>query len=107
MAGKYSYLKERVALYFVAKTIKVDKWVPILLSPIGARTYSFLHDLVAPVVPGTLPFGWNSEELTSNFQPRRLVIAESFQFHSHLQAVHVDESIAEFDAALRNLTTNW
>ena len=69
MAEKYSHLKEflpdedsigaylkRASLYFVANGIKEDKQVPILVSSIAARTYSLLCDLVAPAVPGTLPF---------------------------------------------------
>ena len=77
MARKYDYLKEflpdddsigayleRVALYFKENDIEEDKQVPILLSSIGARTYSLLRDLVAPVVPGTLAFDRISEVLT-------------------------------------------
>ena len=47
---------EHATLYFVANDIEEDKQVPILLSAIGAPTYSLLCDLVAPVVPDTLPF---------------------------------------------------
>ena len=84
--------------------IEQDKRVPILLSSIGARTYSLLRDVVAPDVPGTLPFDRISEVLTSHFQPRRLVIAERCHFHWPVQAM--DESIADFDdAALRKLAT--
>ena len=59
---------------------------------------------MAPDVPGTLQFDRISEVLTFHFQPRRLVIAERFHFHKHIQAVN--ESIAEFDAVLRNLATH-
>ena len=67
MAGKYGHLKEflpdedsigayleRASLYFVANGIEADKRVPILLSSIGAWTYSLLRDLIAPDVPSTL-----------------------------------------------------
>ena len=40
---------------------------------------------------------------TSHFQPIRLVIAERINFHRCVQAM--EESIADFDAALRKLTT--
>ena len=76
---------------------------PSSLSSIGARTYLLLRDPFAPDVPGMLPFDRVSEVLTSHFQPRRLVIAERFDFHRSIQAV--GESIAEFDAALQNLET--
>ena len=80
------------------------KQVPIFLSSIGGQTYSLLRDLVAPKSPGELSFAELSEMLSSHFQPRRLVIAERFQFHRRAQAS--DESIAEFDAALRKLATH-
>ena len=44
-------------LYFVAIGIEEDKRVPMLLSSIAAQTHLILRDLVAPDVPGTLPFG--------------------------------------------------
>ena len=37
-------------------SIKEDKQVPILLSSIGAQTYSLIRDLVAPKTPGSLSF---------------------------------------------------
>ena len=94
-----------MALYFKASGVEGDKQVPTLLSSIEARTNSLLRDLVAPTVPGTLTFEGISEVLTSRLQPRRLVMAERFHFYRHVQAM--DESIAQFDAALRNLTTHW
>ena len=42
-----SYL-ERVELYFVANDTNSDKKVPVFLSAVGAQTYSFLRDLLAP-----------------------------------------------------------
>ena len=86
MAGKYGHLKEfapdedsigayleLVSLYFVANGIEEDKRVPNLLSSIGARNYSPSRNLVAPDVPGTIPFHRISEVLISHFQPRRLI----------------------------------
>ena len=88
-------------LYFAANDIEEDKQVLILLSSIGAQTYSLIRDLVTPKTPGNLTFAQIVEVLTSHFQPKRLVIAERFHFHKRVQAS--DESIAEFDAALRKL----
>ena len=114
MTGRYRCLKEfrpdedsiqaylEVAtLYLAANDIEEDKQVPILLSSIGAQTYSLIRDLVAPKTLGRLSFAQIVEVLTSHFQPKRLVIAERFHFHKRVQAA--DESIAEFDAALRKL----
>ena len=96
---------EHASLYFVANGVDEGKRVPILLSSIGARTYSLLRDLVAPDVPGTLPFDRISEVLTSHFQPKCFVIVERLHFHRRVQAM--DESIANFDAALRKLATYY
>ena len=43
---------ELSSLYVKANDIAEDKQVPILLSSIGAGTYSLLRDLVAPNSPG-------------------------------------------------------
>ena len=116
MLGKYGLLKEflpdedsigayleHASLYFVVNGIKEDRRVRILLSSIGARTYSLLRDLIAPVLPGTLPFDQISEVLASHIQPRHLVIAERFHFNRGVQTV--EENSAKFDAALRKLAT--
>ena len=116
MAGKYSQLKEFLpdedsigaylecaSQYFVGNDIEKDKQVPILLSSIGAKTYSLRWELVVPVLPGTLPFDWFMEVLTSHIQSRRLEIVERFHFHRHVQVV--DKSIAYFNAALQKLAT--
>ena len=44
---------ESVQLYFTANEVDDDKQVPILLSSIGAPTYSVLSDLLAPDAPST------------------------------------------------------
>ena len=95
---------ELASLYFKANDIEEGKQVPIFLSSIGAQTYSLLRDLVAPSSPGELSFAELSGVLSSHFQPRRLVIAERFQFHRRAQAAN--ESITEFDATLRKLATH-
>ena len=92
---------ERVTLYFTANAIPAAKQVPILLSSIGASTYSLLADLVAPQLPSEKSFAEISQVLRNHFEPTRAVIAERFYFHKRDQAA--GESIAEFDAALRKL----
>ena len=95
---------ERVALYFTANDVDNAKRVPILLSSIGAPTYALLSDLVAPNPPSDKSFAEISEILRSHFEPKRSVIAERFHFHKREQAV--EESIADYDAALRKLATH-
>ena len=42
---------ERVELYFAANDVAEEKKVPMLLSVIGAKTYSVLRSLVPPATP--------------------------------------------------------
>ncbi len=90
---------EQVNLYFTANEVPEAKQVPILLSSIGAPTYALLRDLLAPSALAEI-----SATLTQHFEPKRAVIAERFHFYKRDQAV--GESVAEFDAVLRNLATH-
>ena len=98
-----SYL-ERVQLYFDANNVAQTKHVPILLSSLGAQTYSLLSDLAAPDLPSTKSFDDISVLLRAHYEPKRAIIAERFHFHKREQ--RGDETIAEFDAALRRLATH-
>ena len=95
---------ERASLYFAANEIAADKKVPILLSSIGAPTYALLSDLLAPTSPGDKSFDEITAALRNHFEPKRSVITERFHFHKREQGV--DETIAEFDAALRKLAVH-
>ena len=70
-----SYL-ERVQLYFDANNVAQAKHVPILLSSLGAQTYSLLSDLAAPDLPSTKSFDDISALLRAHYEPKR---AERFQ----------------------------
>ena len=95
---------ERVQLYFTANAIDNNRQVPILLSSIGAPTYSLLSDLVVPDPPSAKTFAAISEVLRRHYEPKRAVIAERFHFHKRDQAA--GETIADFDVALRKLATH-
>ena len=75
--------------------------MPILLSSIGLTTYSLICDLEAPENPKTLTLPAIAQLLKDHFEPKRLIIAERFTFHRWNQ--RPDETIAEYDAALRKL----
>ena len=77
---------ERVALYFTANEVAADKRVAVLLSSIGAATYSLLSDLVAPHLPSIKSLEEISEALRNHYEPQRVVIAERFHFHKRDQA---------------------
>ena len=95
---------ERVHLFFSANDIRADKQVAVLLSVIGAKTYTLLRSLVAPALPQDKSFGELQQHLKHHFEPEPLVIAERFRFHRRDQAA--DESIAEYLAELRRLYTH-
>ena len=91
------------SLYFTANEVAADKRVTVLLSSIGAATYSLLSDLVAPHSPRTKSLKEISAALRNHYEPKRVVISERFHFHKRDQAA--GETIANYDAALCKLAT--
>ena len=66
--------------------------------------YSLLRDLLAPDKPDSKTFKELAETLQAHYDPKPLVIAERFTFHSRSQKP--GESVGEFVAKLRRLATN-
>ena len=95
---------ERAELYFQANDVAEDKQVAVLLSNIGAKTYGLLRSLVAPKAPKEKTLTEITTLLKSHFEPTPSVIAERYQFHRRVQAA--GESIADYVAELRKLTTH-
>jgi RNase H-fold protein (predicted Holliday junction resolvase) len=92
---------ERVKLFFTANGVADNKKV---LTVIGSKTYSPLRNLVAPTLPQEKSLEQLVTILKQHYEPRPLVIAERFHFHQRDQAV--GESIADYMAELRKLTTH-
>ena len=101
--GIAAYL-ERVELYFTANDVAEAKRVPVFLSVVGGKVYSLLRDLLAPAKPDSKTFAVLTATLTSHYEPKPLVIAERFYFHSRNQKT--SESIAEYIAELRRLAAH-
>ena len=95
---------ERVELYFTANDVAEDKKVPILLSVIGANTYAFLRSQLTPTAPKDKSFADITKELESHFESKPNRAAERYHFRRRRQAC--DESIADYVAELRRLTTH-
>lgn len=93
-----------IQLFFVTNGVEDDKKVPIFLSIIGSKTYSLPWSLVAPTLPKDKSFAQLVDMFKSQFEPKPVVIAERFHFHKHSQAM--GESIAEYLAKLRHLSTH-
>ena len=72
-------------LFFDANDIGEGKKVPVLLSLIGRNTYALFRNLVAPASPKDKSFKELTEQLTSHFEPKPLVIAERFNFYRRSQ----------------------
>lgn len=98
-----SYL-ERVELYMMANNFPDDRKVPALLTLIGGETYQLLRSLVAPALPASKTYADLVKVLKKHFAPTPLVIAERFHFHRRSQ--NPGETIAEYMAELRRLTTH-
>jgi len=95
---------ERAQLFFQANEIAEAKRVAVFLTAIGGRTYTLLRNLLAPTVPKDKSFDEIVDTLKKHFEPKVLVIAERFKFHSRGQAV--GESVAQYVAELRRLATH-
>ena len=94
---------ERVDLFFAANEIADDKKVAVFLSSVGATTYALLRDLSAPDKPADKTMGQLTTILKGHFNPKPLVIAERYQFHTRSQKT--TESVVEYLASLRKLAT--
>ena len=78
--------------------------MPVFISIAGGSVYALLRSRLSPVKPQEKTFDELKAELKKHFEPKKVVIAERFNFHRRNQAP--GESIAEYVAELRKLTTN-
>ena len=90
--------------YMIATGNKDDspQKVAVFLIVIGPRTYSLLRDLAHPQKPAEKKYSELVAMLEKHFQPKRLVVAERFKFHSRVQKP--DEAVRDYLAALRKLS---
>ena len=95
---------ERIELFFAANEIAEGRRVPMFLSLIGSRNYSLLRNLLAPQKPSEKTYDVLKTTLQSHFQTKKIVIAERFHFHRRNQAA--GETIADYVAELRRLSTH-
>ena len=93
---------ERLTQFFAANDVADEKKVPALLSLLGNKTYKLLKNLVAPAKPHDKAYKDLVEQLGKHFSPKPLQIAERYRFHKRTQ--HDGESIANFVAALKELS---
>ena len=72
---------ERLQMFFEANDIAAEKKVSVLLTVIGKQNFSLLRNLVAPETPKDKSFDDLTALLKSHFEPKKLVIAERFNFY--------------------------
>ncbi len=76
----------------------------MFLSVIGSKNYSLLRNLLAPTKPREATYDALTTKLKDHFQPKKIVIAERFHFHRQDQAA--GETVADYVAELRWLSTH-
>ena len=91
---------ERANLFFDANSIAEGKQLAVFLS----STYDLLRSLVAPDQPKDKSLADIIAVLQEHFDPKPATIAERFQFHRRDQLP--GESVADYVAELRRLSTN-
>ncbi|KAL6480987.1 hypothetical protein MHYP_G00090670 [Metynnis hypsauchen] len=93
---------EMLDCFFEANDIKEpDRRRAVLLSVVGATTYSLLRNLVSPELPKAKTYDQLIAELKKHFNPTPSEIVQRFKFNSRIRKS--GESIAEFVAELRKL----
>ena len=94
---------ERMEQYFAANNVQdTSKQRAILLSLCGAPTYKLIRGLVAPEKPMDRSYAELVELVGSHYNSKPSPIVQRFKFHSRIR--QPDESVANFVAALKQLT---
>ena len=94
---------ERAMLFLEANSISEDKQLPVFLISIGGKNHELPRNLVAPELPKDKFLKQVIAVLEGHFNPKSAVTAEHFKFHKREQLL--GETIAEYKAELRCLTT--
>ncbi|XP_022798026.1 uncharacterized protein LOC111336238 [Stylophora pistillata] len=99
---------ERLEQYYIANGVRADTGERFrrrgaLISVIGSKAYDVLSDLCSPEAPSEKTYGDLATILKDHFAPKKLLIAERYQFHNCIQLE--GESISTFAAKLKHLAS--
>nr|CAI5855280.1 unnamed protein product [Callosobruchus analis] len=94
-----SYL-ERLEQLFICNNVAEEKKVAMLLTLIGGEAYCILKDLLAPTLPSEKTYAELGAELKRHYSPKRLTIAERYNFYTAFQN---EEDIRSFVSCLKGL----
>ena len=92
---------ERLDLYFTANAVEDDRKVAVFLTVAGPKTYTLVRNLVAPAKPADKTYRELVELVDRQLNPKPLVIAERFRFHSRNQGEH--ETVSQYSVELCSL----
>lgn len=97
---------ERLEQYFIANGVQADsgerfKRRAMLISVIGLKAYDVLSDICSPETLSEKTYGDLAAILKGHFAPKRLLIAEQYQFHNCIQ--REGERVSTFAANLKHL----
>lgn len=94
---------ERLEAYFTANGMSADKQASVLISEMGAETYTLLKSLIpAPAKPKDKTYEELVTLLSGHFMPKPLIIAERFKFWTRMQGQN--ENVTSYAAELRRLS---
>ena len=99
----WSEFIERLDEYFVANDLSEEdvKQRAILLSSVGAVTYSLIRNLLAPVKPNSKTYKEIVDLVQKHVSPKPLVIAERFKINNRKQ--QDSESVSDYMCVLRRM----
>ncbi|XP_046383599.1 uncharacterized protein K02A2.6-like [Ischnura elegans] len=93
---------ERFEQYFLLNGITQEEVkVPMFITFCGASTYTLLKNMLFPKKPTEQTFAELVGVLTTHYAPKRLTIAERYNFHTRSQ--QTGENVKEFIIALKKL----
>lgn len=93
----------RVKHYIKANKVSDDLKVSVLLSVLGPRLVSTLHDLLAPAEVDAHTFEELTDTLKTHFKPCTLTIVERFKFNSRNQ--EPTESVSDYVVTLKHMAS--
>ena len=104
----WSSYQDRLGFYFEANDIDDDaaasKRRAILLTAVGAETYSLLRSLASPRTPAELTYVELCKLQQTHFEPKPNTILQRYNFYSAYRKK--EQSISDFVAELKNLARN-
>lgn len=98
-AKQWSLYQERLEQYMMANGIPADRQVAVLLTVVGAKTYSVLRDLCDPNTPSTKKYAGLVKILNQHYSPKVAAFRKRQEFY--LLQQKSQESVNDWHARLK------